>query len=67
MPTFELGALDIEVRKDAVEPLRDPPGGSAQQVHDRRHQQEAHDEGIRTHAESQSETKGDDEHGISAL
>ena len=35
--------LDVEVREDPVEPLRQPPGGGAHVPHDRRHEEQSDD------------------------
>ena len=50
-------ALDVEPREDAVEPVREPPVGLAQQLHGRRHQHHPHDGGIDEDGGGQAEAE----------
>src|SRR6478736_8793084 len=52
---LELGALDVDVRQDPVEPARQPPRRLAEEVHRGRDEQHPYDERVQQHAEGQAE------------
>src|SRR5204863_354908 len=50
-------ALEVEVRKDAVEPPRKPPVGPAEEAHGRRHEDHAHKGGVEEHSDREADTE----------
>ena len=49
--------LDVDLRQDAIEPLRDPPVAVAEQLHRRRDEQHADHGGVDEHGDGQAEAE----------
>ncbi len=58
MGTFEAGAFDVDIRQQAIEPARQPPGLLTKEVHERWHQHHPHHKGIEEHADGEAKANG---------